>query len=193
MVPAVLQPAIITGSVTLLAAFIVYYITRRQSRIDTTINLHKEYYSFTFAAYRYKAERFFRYHYDRDWSQTDPYKLDDPEGALEGYSEVLRFFHRFAVMYDWKRIDKKLASSLFSREVGYWFGRAFEPMLPRDDWWTKPMIVGLTNKLPRRGDRGAYQEGYAAGLRARASNEVLIKAPDGSLFLTTREVAETLG
>lgn len=185
---ASLLPSALSVAGSGLVAFAVFKAGRTQDRIRTTLELHKEFYSPTFAASRRDAEHFYQLHHERDWGNVNPYELDDPEDKLKGYSEVLRYFHRLSILWQRDRLDEELLSSLFSREMGYWMGLIFEPMSGRTDWWTKSDILKLAAHL---GDAGSesYRQGEADGSLRRLNGPIRTVLPDGTIVKSNRDSA----
>jgi hypothetical protein len=162
-------PALISVTGTAVVALLVYRAGQAQNRITNTLDAHREYYNHEFAESRQIALQFFRVNAGRPWSKTNPYDVPDPGGLLKGYSEVLRYFHRLALLWEHNRIEKPIVGQMFAREMGYWMGVAFDPMKEREDWWTKSMIFKLSDDLRASKDgQAAFQDGFSRGKAALA-------------------------
>ena len=159
---SLLAAAGVAGS--LLVAITVFLANRRQAKIDLTISLYREYYSSDFGRTRYAAERFVRAHGEKDWESWNPYEADDEPELREGYSEIIRFFHRLAVLEREGRLNRALAAQLFSREYGWWDAFLFSRMERRKNWWTKPAIVDLRQRLNIFGGYRLLNEGWRDGV-----------------------------
>lgn len=177
--------SVITVAGAAIVAFGVYAAGRKQSRIETTLEMHEEYYSSDFGRARRQAERFVRLHFDVEWSCNDPYDLPDPERLREGYSQMVRFYHRLAVLMARGRLDRGLASDLFSRELGVWFGIVFEAMSVRQNWWTHRMIFDLARRLSRAGGARLLRDGLDEGRRERRAGKRPAAGNDGVLTETS--------
>lgn len=162
-----LQPAILSAAISASVTFGIAYISRHQSRRQVTLDLHKEFYSHEFAEQRGKATRFFKRYATADWSKLSPSELSDPDGTHQGYSQVLRFWHRVAVLYENDALDRPLAQRLLSRELGYWFGLAFEDMRERQGMFTRKLLFGLQYQFEIGESRNLYFAGLRAGRRHR--------------------------
>lgn len=146
--------ATVTSGVALAARF--------QSKRAATLELHKEYYSHDFAEDRRTAERFFQ-RYPRDQWDVSPYKFPDPDDTLRGYSQVLRFWHRVAVLYKNYAIDRSLTEKLLSREFAYWWALIFIKMNIRDDMYTWDLLNDLSSSLLIGEGSDSYKQGFNEG------------------------------
>ena len=113
--------ALITASAGFFVAMAVWILGRRRDQRNLTIELHKQYYAPEMGKARLNAAKLVMLHCDNDWSLIDPYKLSADEIFKDGYSEVVRYFHRFGVLYKEREIRKSLARRLLAREYGYWY------------------------------------------------------------------------
>lgn len=146
----------------------LFLANRAQSKRQATLDLHKEYYSVEFAEFRSQASRFMRKHERVNWQYNDPYALGSGDDDLAGYSAAVRFFHRFAILYELNEMNRGLAQRLFSREVGYWKGKMFDPMKGRDGMFVLDSITDLANRFQIGSGGKRFYEGLAASKRAKA-------------------------
>ena len=162
-----IPPALWAAAIGACVTVSIFLITRQQSRRQVTLDLHKEFYSHAFAEQRGKATRFFRRYATTDWSRLSPGNLPDPDDNHQGYSEVLRFWHRVAVLYENGALDRSLAQRLLSRELGYWFGFVFEDMRERPDMFTRELLFGLSYQFETGEGKGLYLAGLQSGREHR--------------------------
>lgn len=137
----------------------LFWASRAQSRRQATLDLHKEYYSVEFAKHRSGASKFMKKYKEVDWSQNDPYWIGDGDDDLEGYAIVIRFFHRFAILYEEGEINRTLAVNLFAKELGYWAERLFHPMEKRTGMNTLPSILELSRRAALADGSGRFAQG----------------------------------
>ncbi len=180
-IPAALWTACVGASVTLAIAFANWWQGKRQAVLE----LHREYYSRSFSEDRQTAARFFKRYGGADWSQIGPYALPDPDQTREGYSQVLRFWHRVAVLYQSDALDRMLAQRLLAREIGYWFGFVFEGMEAREDMFTRDLLFAFIGKMRNGRGKAEFENGAADGRRNRAK-EPLVKWVRGPKRWTTK-------
>ncbi len=174
-----LAPALTSAVIGAVVSWSIFKAGRNQGKRATTLELYKEYYTQSFADDRVKAERFFRKHRRNEWTNVNPYDLDDPEGWRSGYSSVTRYFHRVAILYQQNEIQRDLAHELLSRELGYWFAMSFLPRRDRNDWWTKDAIYDLGARFWEGKRRDLFRLGYLDACRARKKPNKVVQ--DGSL------------
>jgi hypothetical protein len=169
-----------------LVAWGIYRAGLRQERVRTTLSQHEAYYSARFAKERARAAAFFMILNSRYPPGTDPYDTREPK--LSGYSEVIRFWHRLAVLNRHGRIDPELAAELFGYELGWWFGFGFAVMEKRENWRVRPLIVELAKTLRRHGGEALLETGHADGTakRARLPNRGTPTVPPPRQFKRTK-------
>lgn len=161
------QTSVWTALLGASVAISIGWTSRLQARRQATLDLHREYYSHRFAEARLTAARFFKRYPDQDWSKQGPYDLPDPDNTREGYSEVLRFWHRVAVLYENGALDRALTEKLLSRELGHWFGLVFESMRLRKDMYTKDLLFRLRDRFLVGEDPESFRSGYRDGAERR--------------------------
>lgn len=147
----------------------IFWSTRYQAKRQVVLDLHKEYYSETFALSRAKAERFLRLYNDVDWKETNPYRMLDPKDDRPGYAAVVRYWHRVAILYKNNQLDVNLAHDLMARDLGFWYGRLIEPMRFRDGMYTLDDLLWLVDMFKMRTSGRRFNSGYADALKRRAS------------------------
>jgi hypothetical protein len=159
--PTAAWPAAIGASIT--AGIAV--INRVQSKRELALSLHKEYYSHEFAEDRLVAGQFMKRHAGHDWTLSGPYQVRDFDGTLEGYSRVLRYWHRVATLYFEGALDRSLTQRLLSREFGHWYGLVFETMERRKDMYTLKLLMAFRDQIAIGEHRDAFDEGLSEGQR----------------------------
>jgi len=183
-----LAPSLVSllGSVSV--ALLVYRAGRAQSRVQTTLELHREYFCTEFALVRSQADRFIRFNHDKDWS-LEPSAFPDPERAIQSLQQIIRFFHRVAVLRQVGQLNEKLLFSLFAREAGYWAAFIFWPMKDRTGWNTKSSVLDLLDYLKDRTRGGAFAAGVDAGRDRRENGSILVKGAKGEIIKLERDQA----
>lgn len=163
-----IQAALISVSGSLLIAIAIWFFGRRRDQRNLTMELHKQYYSPEIAKARLDCRRFVTSNCNADWSKIDPYSLLAEEVLKDGYSEVVRYFHRLGALYKENEIRKSLARRLLAREFGFWYTFLFQPMADRDDWWTKEAILGLLKLFDEDEGKIDFEKGAISGRERRA-------------------------
>ena len=167
--PAQLHAALISAIAALIVALAIWLLGRRRDMRDLTLELHKEYYAKSMRRARHQASNFIRKHCDKNWSDIDPYRLSGSEEEKDGFSEVVRYFHRLGVLYKENEIRKSLIRRLLSREFGFWYSYLFHPMRDRSDWWTKKVILDLDRLFSKKEGSQEYDAGAQSGRLRRAN------------------------
>lgn len=159
---------LLSGGIAGTVAIAIFWAGRVAGRRETTLELHREYYSDDLAAARTGATDFMLRHRDVDWATSDPYVVGAGDADLAHYSTVVRFWHRVAVLYDEGEIDRGLAQRLMSRELGHWRALILEPMEARKDMWTRAMLVELARRFSIGERPRDFADGLARGRRLMA-------------------------
>ena len=159
--------ALFGAALTATVNLAIWMIGRRNDRKSSTLKRYRFYYSREMGEARFKAELLIRKNSHRDWSTFDPYQSESSDDEREGYSEVIRFFHLLAILYEEHEVLRKLTAKLFAREYGYWDGLLFRPMKDRHSWWTGPAIREFGRKIIASEAKSLYLQGLAKGQRQR--------------------------
>lgn len=91
---------------------------------------------------------------------VDPYELEDPDALRADDSEVVRFWHRLAVVDEARQADRRPLCAPLSRELGGWFALGFRAVRVRRTWRTGPIIRALAVRLAGRGGRPPLGAGF---------------------------------
>lgn len=180
----------VVGSI--IVAWAVFGSNRQQDEIKTILDMHRDYYSGGLAGKREDAIKFFKLYHSTDWVVNDPYDVSDPENKRDGYSEVLRFFHRLAILNINKRVDRQLTTDLFSRELGFWWGFAFCRMKKRSNWWTGQMVYRLARTLCEQGGWPSFRAGYRSGRKLRLYGDIRVQTWTGKVRKRPRPKSKAL-
>lgn len=192
LIDPVMFPPIITATVTIAIAAVVYWRGRKQARIAAALELHKEFYSKEFAKVRNEADRFVMFNYRKDWSQK-PTDFDDPESTRDSMHQLIRFFYRASVLESVNQVDRRLLYALFAQEIGYWAGYLFLRMEKRPDWSTKGEVLRLVQRAEYSEQRNKFLAGYQAGKDRAENGKVLLRTSNGELMVFARDVADVFG
>ena len=140
----------------------LYLTTRWQSKRDLVLDLFKEYYSEPFALRRREATAFMDKHKAVDWTSSDPYIVGAKDPNLEGYSSVVRFWQRAAILYRESELDRGLAQNLLARELGTWSRLLFKPMSVRSNMYVGDLVGQLMTAFRDGGGRTSFEAGELA-------------------------------
>ena len=163
-----IQTAIITAGASVLIALAVWILGRSRDRRNLTLELHRQYYLPEMGKARLNAAKFITANCHVDWNTIDPYKLLGEESWKDGYSEVVRYFHKVGALARENETNLPLMRRLLAREYGFWYSFLFQPMAGRVDWWTKETILGLVNVFDKAGGKSDYSNGVENGRERRA-------------------------
>ncbi len=121
---------------TIVGAVVSWYSSERRSKIQNTVDLHREWQSDDMTAIRQKADRFLRDNAGRQLLQLE---LDADPAAYANVQSILNFFHRLWMLLKHKQLTNYLVPELFGNYIVWWNVNCFEAGIPskwviRQDW-----------------------------------------------------------
>lgn len=128
----------VAGLVGVIAgAAISWYLGERQTRLQNTLELQREWQGEGMAVVRMKADRLLRDNPGKDLLQLE---LQD---TPENYSNILRiltFYQRLYMMIRYRQLNLSLVPELFGKDIAWWHVNCFRDRLPeswimRNDWF----------------------------------------------------------
>jgi hypothetical protein len=121
---------------TAVGALISWHSSDRRSKIQNTVELHREWQSEEMTAARMLSDRFVR---DNPGKQLLQLELEEDPNAYANVLRVLNFFLRLSVLLKHKQLKSCLVPDLFGSYIVWWHTNCFEARLPaqwviREDW-----------------------------------------------------------
>lgn len=121
---------------TVVGAVVSWYSSERRSKIQNTVDLHREWQSDDMTAIRLKADRLVRENTGIHLLQLE---LDGDPTAYANVLRVLNFFQRLWMLLKHKQLTNYLVPELFGSYIVWWNVNCFEAGIPskwviRQDW-----------------------------------------------------------
>ena len=156
---------------TILGAAISWYSTTRLSRVQNTLDLHREWQSPDTTRARMMADKFVHATREKDLLRIE---LESDPAQSSGIWIVLNFFQRLSVLVRHKRVASALIPDLFGTYIVWWHVNCFADRLPvawaiRKDW---DFLHGWLLRHARPEDFATWQRNADFARANRAAPEV---------------------
>ncbi len=132
----------ICGAVT--GAGVTYFLTLRRAKLQTLLDLHREFNSPEFSDVRQRAHKFLRSN-----STTLFPDLDGLPEAWAAYA-VSRFYQRLWLLVQHRQVPRKHVGRLFGEVFFLWFYGHFERQLVPTDWQSARDVEALKHWFDAR-------------------------------------------
>jgi hypothetical protein len=121
---------------TIVGAVVSWYSSERRSKIQNTVDLHREWQSDDMTAIRLRADRLVRENTGMHLLQME---LDADPTAYANVLRVLNFFQRLWMLLKHRQLTNYLVPELFGSYIVWWNVNCFEAGIPskwvlRQDW-----------------------------------------------------------
>jgi hypothetical protein len=139
---------------TLLGALIAWRVAVRIARQNLTFEMHKEFNGKEMSEHRVRAQNFVLQHRSRTFAEiSSTEKVDD----LVPIWNVMRFYHRLAVVVRHRRVSHKLVPELFGGVFVWWYEVCYRTMLLPTGWESAREIDWLYGWLKKRASKAQWE------------------------------------
>lgn len=139
---------------TLLGALVAWRVAVRIARQNLTFEMHKEFNGKEMSEHRVRAQSFVRQHRSRNFDEiSSTEKVED----LVPVWNVMRFYHRLAVVVRHRRVSHALAPELFGGVFVWWYEVCYRAMLLPTGWESAREIEWLYGWMKKRANNSQWE------------------------------------